>query len=54
MMLHIKFRYQDAYTESDKWSEQECCMKTVKDCIEFYGLNQPNVRYQIISVEEVE
>lgn len=53
-MLHIKFRYQDVYTEPDKWCEQECYMKTVKDCIEFYGLNRPDVSYQIISVEEVE
>lgn len=52
-MLRIKFKYQDAYTKEGKWSEQECVMSSVKECIEFYGLNQPDVTYQIISIEEV-
>lgn len=53
-MLRIKFRYKDCYTKEGKWSEQECVMSSVRECIEFYGLDQPDVEYQIVSVEEVE
>lgn len=52
-MLHIKFRYKDIYTKEGSWSEQECVMSSVKDCIATYGLDNPDVEYQIISVEEV-
>lgn len=53
-MLKIKFKYRDAYTLHDHWSEQECVMDSVQACIDFYGLNQPDVEFQIISVEVVE
>lgn len=52
-MLHIKFRYRDQYTKGDAWSEQECVMDSIKKCIEWYGLDYPDVEYQIVSVEEV-
>ncbi len=52
-MLKIKFRYKDRYTAPDRWSEQECVMSSVRECIKFYGLDQPDVEYQIVSVEEV-
>lgn len=44
-MKRIKFRYKDKYTKPGQWSEQEC--------IKFYGLDQPDVEYEIVSVEEV-
>lgn len=52
-MLKIKFKYQDAYTKPGIWSEKECVMSNIRECIEFYGLDQPDVEYQIVSVEEV-
>ena len=52
-MLHIKFNYKDKHTEPGQWSEQECIAESVKECIKFYGLDQPDVEYKIISVEEV-
>jgi hypothetical protein len=53
-MLKIKFRYKDRYTAPGKWSEQECVVDSVKDCIEIYGLDQPDVEYQIVSIKEVD
>ena len=52
-MLHIKFNYKDQHTESGRWSEQECVAQSVKECIKFYGLDQPDVEYKLISIEEV-
>jgi len=51
-MLKIKFRYKDRYTEGT-WSEQECVASSIKECKEFYGLDQPDVEYEIVSVEKV-
>lgn len=53
-MLHIKFRYRDRFTMLGKWSEQECTTKSLHECIKFYGLDQKDVEYQIISIKEVE
>lgn len=50
-MLHIKFRYKDAYTH-DEWAEQECVVSSVKECKELYGLGI-DCEYQIINVEEI-
>ena len=50
-MLKIKFKYMDKYSNG-KWNEQECIMRSVKECIEWYGLGV-DCEYQIISVEEV-
>ena len=52
-MLRIKFRYKDRYTKEGKWSEQECVASSIKECKEFYGLDEPDVEYEIVSVEEV-
>ena len=49
-MLHIKFRYMDEYSNGE-WSYQECECNSIKECIEWYGLNE--CRYEIISVEEI-
>ena len=49
-MVKIKFRYRDDYNYPN-WSEQECVVESVKECIEIYGLNE--CQYEIISVEEV-
>ena len=52
-MKRIKFKYKDKYTKPGQWSEQECVMESVRECIKFYGLDQPDVEYKIVSVEEV-
>ena len=49
-MVKIKFRYRDEYSYPN-WSNQECIMDSVKDCIEIYGLDE--CEYEILSVEEV-
>lgn len=50
-MLKIKFKYMDKYSNG-KWNEQECIMRSVRECIEWYGLGR-DCEYQIISVEEI-
>ena len=49
-MLKIKFQYRDEFSRG-KWNEQKCVCSSVKQCIEFYGLNE--CEYKIISIEEV-
>lgn len=49
-MVKVKFRYRDDYNYPN-WSEQECEVESVEECIEIYGLNE--CQYEIISVEEV-
>jgi hypothetical protein len=50
-MLHIKFRYADAYSNW-QWREQECTVSSVSECIKIYGLGV-DCDYEIISIEEV-
>lgn len=50
-MLKIKFKYRDKYNYP-RWSEQECIMNSLKECIEFYGLGI-DCEYEIISIEQV-
>ena len=50
-MLRIVFEYQDRYTNG-RWARQECVMKSVQECIKFYGLGV-DCDYRIIKVEEV-
>ena len=49
-MLHIKFKYRDQYTNG-KWSEQECHVSSINECIKIYGLGI-DCEYQIVSVKE--
>lgn len=51
-MLHIRFRYKDAFTNGD-WSEQECYVSSVEQCKKIYGLDNGDCEYEIIEVEEV-
>lgn len=50
-MVKVKFQYRDSYT-NDEWREQECVVRSVKECKELYGLGI-DCEYKIISVEEV-
>lgn len=49
-MKKIVFRYRDEFNYPN-WSEQECVVESLKQCIEWYGLNE--CEYEIISIEEV-
>lgn len=49
-MLHIKFRYRDEYSNGE-WNEQECIVRSVKECKEIYGLDY--CEYQIIEIKEM-
>lgn len=50
-MLHIVFEYRDAYSKG-KWTRQECVLRSMRECIELYGLGK-DCEYRIISVEKV-
>lgn len=50
-MLKITFEYKDKYTR-DNWSKQTCEMKSVEECIKWYGLGK-DCEYRIIKVEEI-
>lgn len=49
-MLHIKFIYRDKYSNG-KWNEQECIVRSLKECKEIYGLDY--CEYKIIEIKEV-
>lgn len=49
-MLHIKFKYKDEYSNGE-WNEQECVVCSLRECIEWYGLNE--CEYEIIEIKEV-
>ena len=49
-MLHIKFRYRDEYSNGN-WNDQECIVRSLKECIELYGLN--DCEYEILEIKEV-
>ena len=50
-MIRVKFEYRDSYTNGE-WREQECGVRSVKECKEIYGLGI-DCEYRIISVEKI-
>ena len=50
-MLHIKFEYQDQYTNG-RWNQQECIVSSLAECKKIYGLGI-DCDYRILSIEEV-
>ena len=50
-MLKIKFKYKDEYSNGE-WKEQECIVRSLKECKELYGVGI-DCEYQIISIEEI-
>lgn len=50
-MLHIIFKYKDAYTNGN-WNIQECCVSSVEECKRIYGLGV-DCEYEIIKVEKI-
>ena len=51
-MKHITFRYADAMSNYE-WRTQHCTVESIEECIRIYGLNEPDVEYEIISIEEI-
>jgi hypothetical protein len=51
-MKHITFRYADAMSNYE-WRTQHCTVESIEECIRIYGLNDSDVEYEIISVEEI-
>jgi len=49
-MYEIIFRYKDKYSNWE-WREQYCIMNSVEQCIGWYGLNEDDCEYEIISVK---
>lgn len=50
-MLKIDFEYADAMSNWE-WRQQSCIMRSVAECIKFYGLGV-DCEYRIVKVEEV-
>lgn len=51
-MKRIKFKYRDEMSRGN-WREQSCTVSSLAECINIYGLNEPDVDYEIISIEDV-
>ena len=52
-MKRITFKYADAMSNYE-WRTQRCTVSSVDECIHIYGLDEPNVEYEIISVEDAD
>ena len=51
-MLSISFKFRDDYS-GDRWLYRHCLMESLDECIDIYGLNDPDVEYEILDVREV-
>ena len=51
-MLHIEFEYADAISHWE-WRQQECVTNSIDSFKRFYELDEPDVKYRIISVKEI-
>lgn len=52
-MKYITFKYADAMSNYE-WRTQHCTVSSIAECIRIYGLNDPDVEYEIISVEDID
>lgn len=50
-MLKIKFQYRDSMSNW-QWRQQSCLVSSLDECKKIYGLDEGDVDYEIISVEE--
>ena len=48
--MYIRFEYKDEYTKGE-WREQECNVRSVKECKELYGLGI-DCDYRILEIKE--
>ena len=49
--MHVSFEYRDKYTKSE-WHKQECDCGSIKECIDFYGLDLDDVEVRNLKIEE--
>lgn len=52
-MQRITFKYKDQYTNG-AWRTQYCICRDVEHCKKIYGLEEPDVEYEIIKVEQID
>ena len=52
-MLQITFKFKDVYTHGT-WKTQTCVVPSIEECIRVYGLDEPNVDFEIIKVTDKE
>lgn len=50
-MKRIKFRFKDKYTDG-KWKNQECSVESLEECVRIYGLNNPDVDWELVMIED--
>ena len=50
-MVEITFKYKDQYSNWE-WRTQRCTTSSVDECIKIYGLDEPDVEYEIVEVKE--
>lgn len=50
-MKRITFRYRDKMSHWE-WKTQRCVVSSIEECIRIYGLNEPDVDFEILNVEE--
>ena len=50
-MVYVKFKYRDEWSRG-KCNEQECHIRSVKECKEIYGLDQ--CEHEILEVKGTE
>ena len=51
-MVKIEFEYADKISNWE-WRTQRCVVSSVEECKRIYGLDNGDVEYKIISIEEV-
>ena len=52
-MLNITFKFKDNYCAPDHWVTRHCTVPSVEECIRIYGLEDSDVEYRIIEMQEV-
>lgn len=51
-MLNITFRYKDAMSNWE-WRNQSCIVSSLTECKRIYGLDNGDVKYEILEVKEI-
>lgn len=51
-MVEITFKYKDAWSKG-RWNTQSCVVSSLDECIRIYGLKEPDVEYEIISIRKL-
>ena len=50
-MKKITFKYADAMSDLE-WRTQHCTVESIEECIKIYGLDESDVEYSIIDIQE--